>query len=157
MPHANMQPLTRRLHSITSSGMQLKLFLHFLVVLGNFKAWLGPDDALFTHNSVSNDSGKLMLEIMEDYDMLATNTLFRKKKGSYGRGIHRKTRHTKSIISWLTENGKSVLNSEPYGSFSSLGSDHRVATATIRLSLPASQRRVERKAKYTWNEVTTKT
>ena len=61
--------------------MQLKLFLHFLVVLGNFKARPGPDDALFTHNSVSNDSGKLMLEIMEDYDMLATNTLFRKKKG----------------------------------------------------------------------------
>ena len=54
---------------------------HVLAVLGDFNARLGPDDALFTYNQLTNDSGKCMLEIMEDYQLLATNTMFQKKKG----------------------------------------------------------------------------
>ena len=69
--------------------------------------------------------------------------------------VTEKTQHTKFVISWTAENGESVLNGEPYGSFSSLGSDHRVITGTTRLSLRASWWRVGRKAKYTWNELTT--
>ncbi|XP_071498710.1 craniofacial development protein 2-like [Diadema antillarum] len=54
---------------------------HFLVVLGDLNARLGPDDVLFTCNDQTNDNGRRLLDVMEEYQLLATHTLFQKRKG----------------------------------------------------------------------------
>ena len=54
---------------------------HFLEILGDFNARLGPDDVLFTCNHQTNDNGRRLLDLMEDYQLLATNTLFQKRRG----------------------------------------------------------------------------
>ena len=54
---------------------------NFLAVLGDFNARLGPDDALFTASPETNDNGRRLLEVMEEHQLLAANTLFRKRRG----------------------------------------------------------------------------
>ena len=48
----------------------------------------------------------------------------------------------------------SVTNAEAYNSFASIGSDHRIVTATIRLSLRANKAPT-RKVKYDWSKLAT--
>ena len=49
----------------------------------------------------------------------------------------------------------SVLNAQANNSFASIGSDHRIVTATIRLSLRANSRALQKKFKYDWNKLKT--
>ena len=49
----------------------------------------------------------------------------------------------------------SVTNAEAYNSFASIGSDHRVVTACIRLSLRADSRATPKKVKYDWSKPAT--
>ncbi len=44
----------------------------------------------------------------------------------------------------------SILNTEAYNTFSSIGSDHRVVTARVKLSLRANGKTPPRKTKYDW-------
>ena len=46
------------------------------------------------------------------------------------------------------------LNAQAYNSFTSIGSDHRIVTATIRISLRANSRAFQKK-KYDWNQLKT--
>ena len=54
---------------------------HFQAILGDLNARLGPDDILYTHNEQTNDNGRRFLDVMEDYQLLATNMLFQKRRG----------------------------------------------------------------------------
>ena len=55
---------------------------NFLSILGDFNARLGQEDAAFTyHQGKTNDKGVRLLELMEDYSLLATNTMFEKRRG----------------------------------------------------------------------------
>ena len=49
------------------------------------------------------------------------------------------------------------MNCEAYSSFSSLGSDHRAVTATVRLSLRAPRQKMVKREKYLWNQLVTDT
>ena len=48
-----------------------------------------------------------------------------------------------------------VLNAQAHNLFCSIGSDHRIVTATIRLSLRANSRTLQKKPKYDWNKLKT--
>ena len=48
---------------------------NFLAVLGDFNARLGSDDALFTASPETSDNGRRLLEVMEEHQLLAANTL----------------------------------------------------------------------------------
>ncbi|XP_071480459.1 uncharacterized protein [Diadema antillarum] len=129
---------------------------HFLMVLGDLNARLGPDDVLFTCNDQTNDNGRRLLDVMEEYQLLATNTLFQKRKGKLWTWMSpNKTTHQLDYILTRKKWRKSIVNSEAYGSFSSLGSDHRVVTATIRLSLRAPKKQKVKRVKYAWEDLTT--
>ena len=83
--------------------------------------------------------------MMEDFQLLATNTLFQKRRGKLWTWMSpNKTTHQIDYILTRKKWRRSIINSEAYGSFSSLGSDHRVVSATVRLSLraPKKQKRV---------------
>ena len=49
----------------------------------------------------------------------------------------------------------SVNNAGAYNSFASIGSDHRIVTAKIRLSLRADSRATPKKVKYDWSKLAT--
>ncbi|KAJ8375764.1 hypothetical protein SKAU_G00063440 [Synaphobranchus kaupii] len=51
------------------------------MILNDFNARLGPSDARFGYGDETNDNGTRLLELMEDYYLLATNTLFEKRRG----------------------------------------------------------------------------
>ena len=127
---------------------------NFLVVLGDFNARLGPDDVFFTHNKQTNDNGMRLLELLEDYQLLATNTIFQKKSGKLWTWMSpNKTTHQIDYILTRQKWRKSVTNCEAYGSFATLGSDHRVVTARVRLSLRSPSKSKLKKNRFLWKEL----
>ena len=51
---------------------------NFLVILGDFKARLGPEHTPFTFHSETNRNGEHLSALLTEHRLLATNTLFRK-------------------------------------------------------------------------------
>lgn len=127
---------------------------HFLAVLGDFNARLGADDVLYTLNRSTNDNGKRLLEIMEDHQLLAANTIFRKRHGKLWTWLSPSNRvqqidYILTRRKWRT----SVTNCEAYSSFMSLGSDHRVVTANVKLSLRAPRKETRKSTRYIWSQL----
>ena len=130
---------------------------NFLAVLTDANARLGPADALFAYDKETNRNGKRLLEIMEDYQLLAANTLFQKGKGkqwTWKSPLH--TYHQMDYILVRSKWRNSVTNCEAYNTFGSLYSDHRVVTASVTLSLrkskPSNAAKVTR---YNWSDLAT--
>jgi exonuclease III len=49
---------------------------HFLAILGDLNKRLGKDDARFTYHEAQNNNGARLSKILEDYQLLAMNTLY---------------------------------------------------------------------------------
>ena len=108
-----------------------------LFVIGDFNAHLGKDFALFSYHDTTNSNGNFMIDLCQESDLVVTNTMFQKRKGKLWTYISDMTGH-KSQVDYILVNRKwknSVKNSEAYSSFSSLGSDHLIVTARVKLSL----------------------
>jgi exonuclease III len=126
---------------------------HNLVIeLGDFNAHLGEEHARYTYHQSTNTNGKFLLEHALECDMLINNTRFEKKKGKLWTLISDLSGR-KSRIDYILVNKKwknSVKNVEPYNSFSSLGSDHRLLTARIKQSLRMTKN-PPRKKNFDWS------
>ena len=115
---------------------------NFLAILGDFNARLGPEDARFTLHEKSNRNGQHLTDLMVENQLLAANTLFEKRRGKLWTyqdrttGIKRQLDYILVRRKWRN----SVLNAEAYSTFSSVGSDHRVVGAKLRLSLRVSRK-----------------
>ncbi|ELU17539.1 hypothetical protein CAPTEDRAFT_213183 [Capitella teleta] len=112
---------------------------NFLAILGDFNARLGTGDAPFTHHNETNRNGRHLLELMTEHGLLAANIEFQKKRGKRWNFQDRCT-GTKRQLDYILVRRKwrnSVPNAEPYSSFCSVGSDHRVVSMKVRLSLRA--------------------
>ena len=129
----------------------------FLAVLTDANAQIGPDDALFTYNNKTNENGQRLLELLEDYQMLAANTQLRKRRGKlWTWRSPKRTLHQIDYILVRTKWRRSVTNCEAYSSWGSLDSDHRVVTADVSLSLRKSTVDARAKAvKYIWSDLAT--
>ena len=111
------------------------------LVLGDCNAHIGNNDAKFTFHESTNTNGKLLLDLVEESNMVITNTIFQKKHGKLWTYVSDMS-GSKSQIDYILINRKwknSVKNAEAYNSFSSVGSDHRIVTAKIKLSLRTSR------------------
>lgn len=111
---------------------------NFLAVFTDANARLGPDD-----------NGQRLLEILEEYQLLAANTLFQKRKGKLW--TWRSPQEALHQIDYILVRSKwrsSVTNCEAYGFFSSLYSDHRVVTAEVSLKLRKTKPASIREPKY---------
>ena len=53
----------------------------FLAILTDANARLGLDKVLHSYNPTTNDNGKRHIDVMDVYQLLAANTLFKKRKG----------------------------------------------------------------------------
>ena len=126
------------------------------IVIGDCNAHIGKDAAKYTYHERTNNNGKLLLQMTEETNMLITNTCFQKKPGKQWTYISDMS-GTKSQIDYILINRKwknSVQNFEAYSSFASIGSDHRVITARIKLSLRSDRPSPKRKL-YDWGVLRT--
>ena len=118
---------------------------------GDFNAHLGKEDVRFSFHEKTNTNGDYLIDHVQENDLRITNAMFKKKKGKQWTFLSDMTGQ-KSQLDYILINKKwknSVHNVEAYNCFSSIGSDHRLVTAKIKLSLRMS-RAPERRKIYDW-------
>ena len=128
---------------------------NLLIVTGDLNAKLGPDDARFTYNTQTNRNGDHLVDFMEEFNLFPANTSFMKPKGQlwtfeYPNGVRAQLDYLLVRKKWRN----SIKDSRSYSTFSSVGSDHRVISARIKLSLRVAKRAVSSPMKkIDWKEV----
>ena len=125
---------------------------HMILECVDFNAHLGTSDVPFSFHDETNKNGELLLEHAMECGLRITNTLFKKRKGKKWTYIS-EMNGSKTEIDYILINKKwknSVHNVEAYNAFSSIGSDHRVVVAKIKLSLRMN-RTPKRKVSYDWS------
>ncbi|KAJ8373004.1 hypothetical protein AAFF_G00272410 [Aldrovandia affinis] len=128
---------------------------NFLAILGDFNARLGPEDARFPYHDSTNRNGAYLTALLMEHELLPANTMFRKRTGKRwtfqdrASGMLRQLDYILVRQKWRN----SILNAEPYSTFSSVGSDHRVVSMRVRLSLrvPKPSPRI----RYDWKAFST--
>ncbi|KAJ4943537.1 hypothetical protein JOQ06_006037 [Pogonophryne albipinna] len=54
---------------------------NFLAILGDFNARLGPEDAPYPYHDSTNRNGTYLMALLMEHELLAVNTMFRKRTG----------------------------------------------------------------------------
>ncbi|XP_061774103.1 craniofacial development protein 2-like [Nerophis ophidion] len=110
---------------------------NFLAILGDFNARLGPEDAPFLYHDSTNRNGTYLTAFLMEHELRAANTIFPKRTGKRwtfrdrASGTLRQLNYILVRKKWRN----SILNAEPYSTCSSVGSDHRVVSMRVCLSL----------------------
>ena len=123
----------------------------FLAITGDFNARLGERDALHPYHKITNRNGEFLAEFAKEKELVVTNTLFQKKSGK--KWTWMSPSGEKYLIDYILVCKKwksSVVNTEVYNTFSSIGSDHRIVTMKVRLSLRAPKSKTPARTKYDW-------
>ena len=100
----------------------------------------------------------MLFDLAEATDLVIGNTSFRKRQGKLMTHLN-SANGTKSQIDYILIRRKwrgCLQDVETYNSLSSLGSDHRVVVATIKLRLRANLKQ-SRKARYYWTALSQET
>jgi exonuclease III len=114
---------------------------NFLVIAGDFNSQIGPENALFTYNKATNRNGEKLIDFSEEFQLFITNTKFMKHPNRLWTFLN--PSGYRSQIDYILVRNKwknSVRDAQAYSSFSSVGSDHRVVSIKIVLSLRSSKR-----------------
>mgnify|MGYP001795943657 CR=1 FL=1 len=93
---------------------------------------------------------------MLECNLNALNTSFIKRTGKLW--THISPIGARNQIDFILINNKwknSALNCEAYNTFCTVGSDHRIVTAKIRLSLRQSKPSSKKRCRYNWNTLLT--
>ena len=122
-----------------------------LLVVGDFNARIGAEDAGFTYHEATNRNGKYLLDMAVEKNVVIANTQFCKKRGKLWTyispgGSKCQLDHILMPRKWRN----SLLNAEAYNTFTSVGSDHRIVPARVRLSLRKGKT-LQRKKQHDWN------
>ena len=115
---------------------------HNMVLIGgDFNAKLGTDDIPFSFHDSTNRNGTYLLDLANSFDLVVSNTKFRKPRRKLW--TFRYPNSTKAQLDYILVRKKwvnSVQNVEAYNTFDTVGSDHRVITAKVRLRLRAPKK-----------------
>ena len=133
----------------------------FLAILGDFNGRLGADEVPYSYHQETNDNGKYLIDLMEEHALIAANTQLQKAQKKLWTWISPPDRNQvkhKQQIDFILVRRKwrnSIMDTQAFNSFTSVGSDHRIVSTRVRLSLRASRPKVERKVKYIWKALET--
>ena len=121
--------------------------------MGDFNARVGKEHYNFTYHEPTNRNGELLHSLvgLQENDLIVTNVTFQKKVSrlwtcTLPSGYKAQLDYILVRRKWRN----SVIDCCAYNSFASIGSDHRIVTAKIRLSLRANGKTPPRKARYNW-------
>ena len=112
-----------------------------LFVVGDFNAHIDKKTAKYSFHDKTNKNGQLLTDMTEETGLYITNANFQKKAGKIWTFISDMS-GTKTQVDYILVNRKwknSVHNCEAFNSMSSLGSDHRVVCAKVKISLRRSK------------------
>ena len=127
---------------------------NFLVIAGDLNAKLGPSDVKFTYNNKTNRNWEYLIDFMDEFNLFSANS-FMKPKGQlwtfeYPNGDRSQLDYLIFRKKWRN----SIKDSRSYSSFSSVGSDYRVVSANLKLSLRVSKKAASNPMKrIDWKEV----
>ena len=124
-------------YNILSSVIQEIPKHNLLLILGDFNAHLGKEVGKFTYHEKTNNNGRLLTDLAQEAGLVITNIHRQKKRGKLWTFISDMS-GTKSQVDFILVNKKwknSIKDCEAYNTFSSIGSDHRIVTAKVKLSL----------------------
>ena len=128
---------------------------NFLILSGDLNAKLGSPDVNFSFNEKTNRNGEKLLEYMEEYNLFSASNYFMKPKGQlwtfeYPSGQRAQLDYMIFRRKWKN----SVKDTRSYSSFSTVGSDHRIVSSYVKLSLRASKKSKPHPMKsIDWKEV----
>ncbi|XP_019623440.1 PREDICTED: craniofacial development protein 2-like, partial [Branchiostoma belcheri] len=123
---------------------------NLLMVVGDFNARLGDEEARYTLHSETNRNGRMLLELTSEQNLIICNTRFQKKAGKLWTYMSPGgNRYQLDYILIRRKWQNSMLNAEAYSTFASVGSDHRIVSARVRLSL-RKKKAEPRKKRYDW-------
>ena len=125
------------------------------LIVGDFNARIGREDANFTFHETTNKNGEHLLNLALEKEFVIANTSFQKKSGKLWTYIS--PTGSKFQLDYILVRKKwrnSLKNAEAYNTFASVGSDHRMVTARIKLSLRKNMT-APRKKRYNWSVLTT--
>ena len=123
---------------------------NFLALLGDWNAKLSNAHVRYAHDKRTNENGIRLLDLACEKSLCITNPMFEKRVGKRWSFEDPKGNHY--LLDYILVNSKwknCVLNSEAYSTFESVGSDHRVIAARIRLSLRSTKPPTKKK-QYDW-------
>ena len=103
----------------------------------------------FAFNKRTNRNGNLLLELASEKSLCIVNTIFQKREGK--RWSYEGPKGDRHMIDYILVNSKwinSVKNAEAYSSFASVGSDHRILTMEVQLSLRVTKLPSSKKSFY---------
>ena len=126
---------------------------NFLIIMGDWNAKLGPAHVKFAHDKRTNENGTCLLELANEKSLCITNTMFEKRIGK--RWSFEDPKGKNYLLDYILVNSKwknSIMNSECYSSFASIGSDHRIVTAKLRLSL-RRKANPQQKERFNWKSL----
>ena len=127
---------------------------NLLMVIGDCNAHIGPEEARHTFHNETNSNGEHLVNLALETNMIITNTSFQKSPRKLWTFLSDMS-GTKTQIDYILVNSKwrnSIKDVEAYSSFSSSGSDHRILSARVKLSL-RSCRTPPKRPPYDWSSL----
>ena len=128
-----------------------------LIIAGDFNAQLGRDNSYrYTYHEATNRNGKELHNFIKENKLECLNTKFQKKKEKLW--THTYLNGEKATLDYILINSKwknSVTNCQPYNSFDSVYTDHRVVSSKIRLSLRATKIKTDKTTPFDWSKLKT--
>ena len=106
--------------------------------------------ALVVNQCHSYPNGNMLLEMASEKSLCIVNTIFEKREGK--RWSYEGPKGDRHLIDYILVNSKwinSVKNAEAYSSFASVGSNHRIVTMIVILSLRVTIPPMSKKS-YDW-------
>ncbi len=126
-----------------------------LVTCDDFNAQVQERDVFKrSYNSDTNKNGNLLLDLTVENELIPLNSYFLKKKNKLWTFTY--PNKARAQIDYILINKKwvkSATNCQAYNSFAQIGSDHRVATANLRLTLRAPTNIRARQKNFHWGLV----
>ena len=123
---------------------------NFLAIIGDFNARIGPEVAPFIFHKSTNRNGIHLADLLSEFGLIVANAQFQKRQGKLWTFKDRATDSLRQLDYTLVRRNwrNSIHNAEAYNTFCTVGSDHRVVCAEIKLSLPTSKQ--AKKIRYDW-------
>ena len=122
--------------------------------MGDFNARVGSTDGRFTFHDETNRNGEKLVELTQEFGLEICNTSFQKPKSKLW--SHLSPNGDKYQLDYILIRKKwrnSVKDAQAYNNFASIGSDHRIVSAKLRLSLRSNNKGAMRKIKYDWKKL----
>ena len=139
-------------HELSSLTRQVPKH-NILILGGDFNAHLGQADSFkYAYHLQTNRNGEMLKDFLNENKLLCLNINYQKRTGQLW--THKAPNGVKAQLDYIIINRKwknSAKNCRAFNSFITVGSDHRIVSAKIRLSLRANKKKSSSNPPYDWS------